>query len=34
VLAGVDLDVAWCAGLAAVGYLWARAAFNREPRPR
>jgi ABC-2 type transport system permease protein len=25
--------VAWCAGLALAGYLWARAAFNRPPRP-
>jgi ABC-2 type transport system permease protein len=28
------LAVGWCAGLALVGYLWARAAFNREPRRR
>jgi hypothetical protein len=31
--------VAWCAGLALAGYLWARAAFNlagelEQPRPR
>jgi ABC-2 type transport system permease protein len=25
--------VAWCAGMALAGYLWARAAFNRPPRP-
>ena len=25
------LAVAWCAGLALVGYLWARAAYNRDP---
>jgi ABC-2 type transport system permease protein len=25
--------VAWCAGLALAGYLWARAAFSRPPRP-
>ncbi|MDG6103283.1 ABC transporter permease [Dactylosporangium aurantiacum] len=25
--------VAWCAGLAVAGYLWARAAFHRAPRP-
>jgi ABC-2 type transport system permease protein len=25
--------VAWCAGLGLAGYLWARAAFNRPPRP-
>jgi ABC-2 type transport system permease protein len=23
----------WCAGLALAGYLWARSAFNRDPRP-
>jgi ABC-2 type transport system permease protein len=32
-LAGHGLvAVAWCLGLAAAGYLWARALFNREPR--
>ena len=25
------LAVAWCAGIALVGYLWARAVFNRTP---
>ena len=25
--------VGWCVGIALVGYLWARALFNREPRP-
>jgi ABC-2 type transport system permease protein len=25
------LAVAWCAGLALVGYLWARAVYNRNP---
>ncbi|MEV4510083.1 ABC transporter permease [Dactylosporangium sp. NPDC049525] len=25
--------VAWCVGLALAGYLWARAAFSRPPRP-
>ena len=25
------LPVAWSVGLALAGYLWARAAFNREP---
>lgn len=25
------LAVAWCAGITLVGYLWARAAFNRAP---
>ncbi|HEY3368356.1 MAG TPA: ABC transporter permease [Symbiobacteriaceae bacterium] len=25
------LAVAWCAGLTLVGYLWARAVYNREP---
>jgi ABC-2 type transport system permease protein len=25
------LAVAWCAGIALVGYLWARAIFNRDP---
>jgi ABC-2 type transport system permease protein len=25
------IAVAWCAGLALVGYLWARALFNRDP---
>ncbi len=25
------LAVAWCAGLTAVGYLWARARYNRDP---
>jgi len=25
------LAVAWCAGLALVGYLWARAIYNRDP---
>lgn len=26
------IAVAWCVGLAAAGYLWARAVFNRAPR--
>lgn len=26
------LAVAWCAGLALIGYVWARRAFDREPR--
>lgn len=26
------LAVAWCAGLMLVGFLWARSAFNRDPR--
>jgi ABC-2 type transport system permease protein len=25
------LAVAWCAGLTLVGYLWARAVYNRNP---
>ena len=25
------LAVAWCAGLTLVGYLWARAVYNRDP---
>jgi ABC-2 type transport system permease protein len=25
--------VAWCVGIALVSYLWARAAFNRDPGP-
>jgi ABC-2 type transport system permease protein len=25
------LAIAWCAGIALVGYLWARALFNRDP---
>ncbi len=25
------LAVAWCAGITLVGYLWARAAYNRDP---
>jgi ABC-2 type transport system permease protein len=25
------LAVAWCVGLALVGYLWARAVYNRNP---
>ena len=25
------LAVAWCIGLALVGYLWARAVYNRAP---
>lgn len=28
------IALAWCAGLTLAGYLWARSAFNREPRPR
>jgi ABC-2 type transport system permease protein len=24
------LAVAWCIGIALVGYLWARAAYNRD----
>lgn len=28
------IAVAWCAGLALAGYLWARSAFNRDPKPR
>ncbi|MGH2943649.1 MAG: ABC transporter permease [Solirubrobacteraceae bacterium] len=27
------LAVAWCAGIALVGYLWARALFDRDPTP-
>jgi ABC-2 type transport system permease protein len=27
------LAVAWCAGLALAGYLWARALFRRDPAP-
>jgi ABC-2 type transport system permease protein len=26
-------SVAWCAGIALVGYLWARRLFNRDPAP-
>ncbi|MEV4140622.1 ABC transporter permease [Dactylosporangium sp. NPDC049742] len=26
------IAVAWCVGLSAVGYLWARSVFNRAPR--
>jgi ABC-2 type transport system permease protein len=26
-------SVAWCVGITAVSYLWARAAFNRDPGP-
>lgn len=26
------LAVAWCAGLMLVGFLWARSAFNRDPK--
>ena len=26
--------VAWCAGIALVGYLWARRLFNRDPSAR
>jgi ABC-2 type transport system permease protein len=25
--------VAWCVGITLVSYLWARAAFNRDPGP-
>ncbi len=25
------LAVAWCVGLTLVGYLWARAVYNRDP---
>jgi len=25
------IAVAWCAGLAPAGYLWARALFSRDP---
>lgn len=28
------IALAWCLGFALAGYLWAKAAFNREPRPR
>jgi ABC-2 type transport system permease protein len=28
------LAVGWCVALALAGYLWARAAFRREPSPR
>lgn len=28
------VTLAWSAGIGLGGYLWARAAFNREPRPR
>jgi ABC-2 type transport system permease protein len=28
------ITLAWCAGLGLAGYLWARAAFGREPKPR
>lgn len=28
------IALAWCAGLGLAGYLWARAAFNRDPKPR
>ena len=24
--------IAWCTGLAIAGFLWARAAFRREPQ--
>jgi ABC-2 type transport system permease protein len=27
------LAVAWCAGIGAVGYVWAKALFNRDPTP-
>jgi ABC-2 type transport system permease protein len=27
------IAVAWCAGISLVGYLWARALFNRDPTP-
>jgi ABC-2 type transport system permease protein len=27
------LAIAWCVGIAVVSYLWARAAFNRDPGP-
>jgi ABC-2 type transport system permease protein len=26
-------SVAWCVGITVVSYLWARAAFNRDPGP-
>jgi ABC-2 type transport system permease protein len=25
------IGIAWCVGIALVGYLWARAAYNRDP---
>jgi len=25
------LAIAWCVGLSLVGYLWARAVYNRDP---
>ncbi|MGH8933939.1 MAG: ABC transporter permease [Egibacteraceae bacterium] len=28
------ITVAWCTGLGLAGYLWARTAFNRGPKPR
>jgi ABC-2 type transport system permease protein len=28
------IALAWCAGLTLAGYLWARSAFTRDPRPR
>jgi ABC-2 type transport system permease protein len=31
---GAVLAVAWCAGLALVGYLWARRLYDRDPTPR
>jgi ABC-2 type transport system permease protein len=27
------IAVAWCVGITVVSYLWARAAFNRDPGP-
>jgi len=27
------LAVAWCAGIALAGYLWAKRLFNRDPTP-
>jgi ABC-2 type transport system permease protein len=26
-----SIALAWCVGIALVGYLWARALFNRDP---
>jgi ABC-2 type transport system permease protein len=28
------VTLAWCASLGLAGYLWARTAFNRDPKPR
>lgn len=29
----LTIAVAWCVAIALDGYLWARAAYNRDPAP-